>query len=283
MIDIRTYRLTGVVAGALALALPSAVLQAQDSTQHTGHAQQATMDTVADTTRQDSTQWGHEVNPDPAVQNPPGYRGLERPAGLPADSAADSAMADGVDRVGQMKRQESTDSAGDQNPPGYRGMERPVMADSAAGMDTTAQAESVQNPPGYRGLERPAGLADSAAAVDSAAEGVDRVGQMQRQETHDTLSDQNPPGYRGMEQPVLTDSAQAGQQDTLAPPAQDAAAVTDTVSGDSTDVVHREREVPPGVGYAPPPYPADSERAWVEDMPEGDSVSVEIVPSDSTE
>lgn len=40
----------------------------------------------------DSTKWGHPVNRDPAEQNPPGYRGMERPAN--GDSTAmDSSSA----------------------------------------------------------------------------------------------------------------------------------------------------------------------------------------------
>jgi len=51
----------------------------------------------ADSVRRDSTKWGYPVNRNPQEQNPPGYRGMERPAGLNADSAAmDSSSAGAV-------------------------------------------------------------------------------------------------------------------------------------------------------------------------------------------
>jgi len=59
------------------------------------------------------------------------------------------------------------------------------------------------------------------------------------------------------------------------------AAAPDTLSSrDSTDssatpdVVHQKRHVPPGVGHEPPPYPADSERIWLQERPSNDSVPV---------
>ena len=82
----------------------------------------------------DSTKWGYKVDKSSANQNPPGYRGMERPTSLRRDSSASSdttAPADATSRINQRERQ---DSAGgrNQNPPGYRGMERPVQGDSAA-------------------------------------------------------------------------------------------------------------------------------------------------------
>ena len=76
----------------------------------------------------DSTKWGRQVDTS-GVQNPPGYRGLERPAGVDsAMKAGDtSAVGDETSRTEQMKRQQQDDP--DQNPPGYRGMEKPVGKD----------------------------------------------------------------------------------------------------------------------------------------------------------
>jgi hypothetical protein len=88
--------------------------------------------TNRDTTRQDSTKWGYKANHHPDVQNPAGYRGMERPVNVfpPDSSKSDSgAPADATSRVNQMKRQDSVSQAGQQNPPGYRGMERPVDTD----------------------------------------------------------------------------------------------------------------------------------------------------------
>jgi hypothetical protein len=86
----------------------------------------------ADTTAADSTQqWGYPVDSTADDQNPPGYRGMERPSSLPDSGEADTtAPADATSRVNQMERQDTT-SGQNQNPPGYRGMERPV-GDSAA-------------------------------------------------------------------------------------------------------------------------------------------------------
>jgi hypothetical protein len=94
-------------------------------------------------TRADSLKWGYPVDKNPEVQNPPGYRGMERPVGVfPPDSSRNdsAASASATSRVNQMQRQDSLGSEADQNPPGYRGMERPVPADSAAGRDSTNAA-----------------------------------------------------------------------------------------------------------------------------------------------
>jgi hypothetical protein len=79
-----------------------------------------------------ATKWGYPVDSSGKAQNPPGYRGMERPAALPADSSAksdSSAPADATSRINQRKRQDSSSAPG-QNPPGYRGMERPAALDS---------------------------------------------------------------------------------------------------------------------------------------------------------
>jgi hypothetical protein len=98
-------------------------------------------------------------------QNPPGYRGMERPATL--DSASAQAGDSGKARTAHKsqtrrrhlksstKQQASSDTAAGrdstkwgykvdrnprhQNPPGYRGMERPVQGDSGAVRDSTGQ------------------------------------------------------------------------------------------------------------------------------------------------
>ena len=103
-----------------------------------------------------------------------------------------------------------------------------------------------QNPPGYRGMERPAGLNGDSAAMDSSSTGAT---------------------YR-------SDSTRAGSMSR----SDSGATVRDT-----SDVVHRQRSVPPGTAAPPPPYPADSEKAWVRTKPQGDSVGVAIdsLPSDS--
>jgi hypothetical protein len=87
-----------------------------------------------DSSAQDSTKWGYKVDRKSEDQNPPGYRGMERPSNvLPPDSARNDsgAPADATSRVNQMERQDSLPQGAHQNPPGYRGMERPAALDSA--------------------------------------------------------------------------------------------------------------------------------------------------------
>lgn len=266
MMDMHNLRLAGAMAAVLGLTMPATVLRAQDT---------ATTAT-ADTMQQDSTQWGYDVNADPSVQNPPGYRGLERPAGLPDTTMADTGVADEMDRTGQMQRQEGADTATDQNPPGFRGLERPAeLSDTAAVQDTAAAAGDTA-----------AAAGDTAGAmVDTAAmqhEGMEEEGMQHEEMKHEEMK-HDEMKHDEMKKKMEEKMHEGEAQDTSAEAAEGAAAAMDTTSADSTDVVHRQRDVPPGVGYAPPPYPADSEQAWVEDMPEGDSVGVELMPADSVE
>jgi hypothetical protein len=124
------------------------------------------------------------------VQNPPGYRGMERPANVfPADSAAQDTAAGAVeDRVtGTYDDSTRQDTAqGRQNPAGYRGMERPVGDSTVAGdtaaadtttsgrfkstkkarSDTTSGDSAINSPQGEGRMERPA-AADSAGVGDT--------------------------------------------------------------------------------------------------------------------
>jgi len=104
------------------------------SARHAGKAQKGGHHKGA--AAQDSTKWGYKVDSSSKNQNPPGYRGMERPANaLPADSgsgakADTTAPADATSRINQRARQDSSSGTG-QNPPGYRGMERPAGLDTA--------------------------------------------------------------------------------------------------------------------------------------------------------
>src|SRR4029078_13721647 len=63
----------------------------------------------AESTSTDSMKSGYNVERNPSEQNPPGYRGMERPAAL-SDSGAtadSSAPGDATSRVNQMKREDS--------------------------------------------------------------------------------------------------------------------------------------------------------------------------------
>ena len=77
------------------------------------HGGDQVMDTTAadSSGRSDSTKWGYPVNRSAQDQNPPGYRGMERPKNLSdsASAAADSsAPADATSRINQRRRQDST-------------------------------------------------------------------------------------------------------------------------------------------------------------------------------
>lgn len=141
----------GLTIGACALAVPLSAGRAQDTTtaqrdtmrdqaaaQRDTTRDQAAVDTMA----QDSAHWGHQAEQDPAVQNPPGYRGMERDTTMfpPQDDTA--AAADPTTRIEQRARQDTLEGGEGQNPPGYRGMERPAELDtSAVQRSDTAAAE----------------------------------------------------------------------------------------------------------------------------------------------
>jgi hypothetical protein len=69
------------------------------------------------------------------IQNPPGYRGMERPVNVfPPDSGAADSAGQVEDRAtGTYDDSTWQDTAqGRQNPAGYRGMERPAGGDTSA-------------------------------------------------------------------------------------------------------------------------------------------------------
>jgi hypothetical protein len=163
----------------------------------------------ADSTRSDSTKWGYPVNRNPQEQNPPGYRGMERPAGLSGDSTA-------------------VDSSSARN-----------SSSSQRGAGTTADSIAKSSSSSQRGAGT---TADSIAKSSSSTQ-------------------------RGAATPA--DTGSMSRSDTVAMGRE-----TSSMSRDSTDVVHRQRSVPPGTEAAPPPYTPDSEKVWVRNQPQGDSVAV---------
>ena len=56
--------------------------------------QRATSEAAGDSSGTDSTKWGYQVDRNPDAQNPPGYRGMERPASLDSARATDSVVTD---------------------------------------------------------------------------------------------------------------------------------------------------------------------------------------------
>ncbi|MGH7510109.1 MAG: hypothetical protein ACREMZ_11670 [Gemmatimonadales bacterium] len=137
-------RTTVVLLGGLALTVPLASAEAQDTTatgQDTMPEQQAAGDTAArDTAQHDSTAWGYAVDSTAEVQNPPGYRGMERDTTAFPPQEDTAAAADPTGRIEQRAVQDSLEAGEQQNPPGYRGMERPAALDSAAQPSDTAAA-----------------------------------------------------------------------------------------------------------------------------------------------
>ncbi|HJR17633.1 MAG TPA: hypothetical protein VJ808_12325 [Gemmatimonadales bacterium] len=207
-----------------------------------------------DTSSTRDTLTGEQARSDSAVvQNPPGYRGMERDTTIfpPQDDSV--ASGDATSRTSQEARQDSLEGAEGQNPPGYRGMERPAGLDSAQ-MDSTqsdtglkkhdkaktkksslkkkakqhpdssaagrAEGETVQNPPGYRGMERDTTIVPPQDDTSGADDATDRTSQRARQDSLDSEGSQNPPGYRGMERPSALDSAGAQEGDTGSTQAQ---------------------------------------------------------------
>ena len=249
---------SGALIGALAIFAPIAVAQGQDTAAQsdTSLSQQAADNRATG----DSTQLATPADSSSEVQNPMGYRGMERPVNVfPPDSGREQARTPGQveDKVtGTYDDSTWNDTTGvNQNPAGYRGMERPAGLDSAAaageavtqqkaqkkadkskkankskkatsektgarkdskagqaGTDSLQQDSTkwgrqvdrdpeVQNPPGYRGMERPANLPDSANARNTDPGAVeDRVtGTFDDTTWQDTTGTaQNPAGYRGM-------------------------------------------------------------------------------------
>lgn len=147
---------------------------AQDTTE-TGRA---TMDTTApaagaiDTSGVDTTGVDTSTTPDTAatdttdtsgVQNPPGYRGMERDTTMFPDSGGPPADAGAVEDRATGTYDDSTwqDTTGaDQNPAGYRGTGR-LEGDSAGASDTTHAGHTEPSVEGATGDDT------SGAAVDS--------------------------------------------------------------------------------------------------------------------
>jgi hypothetical protein len=101
-------------------------------------------DTVGTDTVATDTSGVRDTTDTSGVQNPPGYRGMERDTTMFPDKAGKPATPDEVEdqTTGTYEDSAWRDTSGaEQNPPGYRGMERPVEGDTAAGHtghDTTA-------------------------------------------------------------------------------------------------------------------------------------------------
>ena len=138
---------------------------AQDTTE-TGRAPldttAADTSAVGDTSAVSDTSGVSDTTDTSGVQNPPGYRGMERdttmfpPEGGPPVSP---------DRAEDQTTGTYEDSASaNQNPPGYRGMERPVEGDSAGGQDTTSvgDTEPRQDDSATRRLDPTDSVGDSA-------------------------------------------------------------------------------------------------------------------------
>lgn len=105
---------------------------------------------AGDSIQQDSTQWGRQTDRNPEVQNPPGYRGMERPTNVfPPDSGEARNTNSGAveDRVtgtfDDTTWQDTTGAA--QNPSGYRGMGRARTDTAASDSSTGTPAETPES------------------------------------------------------------------------------------------------------------------------------------------
>jgi hypothetical protein len=128
----------GSVVTVLVLASAPKLLEAQDTT--TARDTLAGSQTSLDTAAQDSVRLGSSSD-SAAVQNPAGYRGMERDTTMfPPGSDSAAAASNATDRTTQRARQDSLGQTGNQNPPGYRGMERPAALDSATQAGDTGKA-----------------------------------------------------------------------------------------------------------------------------------------------
>jgi hypothetical protein len=135
-----------------------------------------------DTSAVTDTSAARDTTDTSAVQNPPGYRGMERDTTLfPAEGGAPATPEEAAEQTtGVYKDSAAGDTSGaQQNPQGYRGMERPVEGDTTAGEDTTGAQEgdayreerpaAADTAAGHEGHESGAGVGDTTTpAPDSA-------------------------------------------------------------------------------------------------------------------
>jgi hypothetical protein len=128
--------------------------------------------------------WGYKVDTT-AAQNPPGYRGMERPSNVVPDSGIPQDTAHVKGRVTGVYSDSSwNDSTGaEQNPPGYRGMERPVGQDTSGAAaqgnapDTTKVGDtSTRKPHQASRRMHPGSDTASKAGVTGAADSADQSG-----------------------------------------------------------------------------------------------------------
>jgi hypothetical protein len=197
----RHWSTGGATVGMLALCAIAPTVAAQDSS----------------SARQDTSVSQRTDTTNSAVQNPPGYRGMERPAGT--DSAA--AQTGDTGRQAWSGKRAASTKRHSMKSARHKGATKWCYP-----VDSTSKN---QNPAGYRGMERPANVVpDSGARSDSStpADATSRINQRARQDSTGQPG-QNPPGYRGMERPATLDSTAAGKQ-------SDSTSVDTTSRGDST-------------------------------------------------
>lgn len=129
--------------------------------------------------------WGYKVDTN-AAQNPPGYRGMERPSNVVPDSGIKQDTEHVKGRVTGVYSDSSwNDTSGvKQNPPGYRGMERPVGQDTSGAAaqennapDTTQVGDTTPRKP-HKASQRmhPGSDTSGKAGVTGAADSADQSG-----------------------------------------------------------------------------------------------------------
>ena len=207
----------GALMGAFAVLAPLAIARGQDTTASNDTSSQQASD----------------------VQNPQGYRGMERPVNVfPPDSSGkpDRTAGQVEDKVtGTYEDSAWNDSTGaTQNPAGYRGMERPTgiekaRTDTGAVTDQKAPKSSEgtlnkktadQKKAANKKSTKKADTTVSANVGKAAAAAGDSIQQDSTQwgrQTDRNPKVQNPPGYRGMERPTNVfppDSGEARNTDS---------------------------------------------------------------------
>jgi len=168
--------------GAVAPLAAQDTSNARTSPDTSGYQGAAGVDTTAQ--GKPDSMWGYKVDTT-AAENPPGYRGMERPSNVVPDSGVQQDTQHVKGRVtGAYSDSSWNDSTGaEQNPPGYRGMERPVGQDTSGAAaqgnapDTTKVGDTSTRKP-KKASERlhPGSDTASNAGVTGAADSADQSG-----------------------------------------------------------------------------------------------------------
>ncbi len=236
-------RTRGALIGALAIFAPIAVAQGQDTTAQsdTSLSQQAADNRAT----RDSTQLATPADSNSDVQNPMGYRGMERPVNVfPPDSGREQnrTVSEVEDKVtGTYDDSTWSDTTGAaQNPAGYRGMERPAGRDSTAVASDTvteqkAQTDAKKAKKAKKAAKKKSGAEKDSKPARTAADSLNQDSTKWGRQADRDPEVQNPPGYRGMERPANVLPSDSGKARNTNP-----GAVEDRVTGTYDDTTWQD-------------------------------------------